>query len=82
MKNSKVELSQKIKDYKCIDRVVELQGKYGLQVILQTKEFGDLSSRIVNRTEDADLNVKLLDSLADDIIQEYEDRLKLFKANN
>lgn len=69
------------KDYQCKDTMSEIGGKQFLTVQLETKEFGKLESRMVARV----INEKTADSiiwnsLADEIIDEYEDRLTLLRS--
>lgn len=64
------------KDYKCVDQIVELAGKRALRVKLKTKEFGTMCSKsVVKELKDPASDCILWNSLANDLIDEYEDRL-------
>lgn len=43
-----------------------------LLVSMQTEEYGELQSRTINAVQDEDINRRLLDSLADELIDKYE----------
>ena len=71
------------KDYRCFDNVVQIAGKRALQVQLKTSEFGMLSSRIVEREYIDDKSDHIIwDALANELIDEYEDRLSFLKNKN
>lgn len=71
------------KDYRCFDNVVQLAGKRALQVQLQTSEFGMLSSRIVEREYIDDKSDYIIwDALANELIDEYEERLSFRRSQN
>ncbi len=56
-------------------RVGETKNPTKLRVVLQTDEFGPMTSRMLDQTADEQLNGKLLDSLADELIDDYERKL-------
>lgn len=53
----------------------KLTKKNQLRVVLQTSEFGPMPSKLVDATEDKEINDGLLNSLADDMIDAYEKKL-------
>lgn len=72
-------MAEAFKDYHTVERVEELRGVEHLSVLLKTKEFGDMVSSRVKSPGSQDLIGRIYDSLAYDLIDEYEDRLK-FRA--
>jgi len=69
-------MSEQFKDYKMIYSIYEVDGINMNVVFMGTPEFGRLRSRYLKAVEDDNINQQLLDSLADELIDEYEDRLK------
>lgn len=64
------------KDYNLLyQRVTNDEGRPQLRVVLQTSEFGPMTSEVINAVADETLNEQLLGTLADDVIDEYERRL-------
>lgn len=68
--------AEQFKDYNIVYQRIMVNNKPMLRVMMVTKDFGKLFSACVNITDNEDLNEKLLGTLADDLIDEYEDRLK------
>ena len=70
-----------VKDYQCVyNGFKDQQGKTKLSVTLKTAEFGDMESQLVDGTDNHGLNTRLWDSLADELIDQYE--FKLAKARS
>ena len=63
------------KDYQLTYQECAVKGKRFLRAILHTHEFGDMESRAVDAVDDHNVRQQLLNTLADDVIDEYERRL-------
>ncbi len=69
-------MSAKTIDYNCTDCIVNDGKGTFLMVKLHTKEFGDLSSRMVPRFEiDKRLDNQIWEMLASELIELYEQKL-------
>lgn len=82
-------MEEQFKDYKFVDAIAYADGKRCLLTSLKTKQFGTIQSRIVVSPDQqaigftfTSIETKLLDSLADELIREYDDRLNSKKAKN
>ena len=51
-------------------------GKQKLAAEMKTEEFGLMRSRMLDATKDSKMNQTLLNSLADEVIDDYEQRLE------
>lgn len=71
-----------VKDYQCIYKQYKTvdTGRTKLSVTLKTAEFGDMESFLADGTDDAMLNTKVWESLADELIDEYEFKLAKLKS--
>lgn len=71
------------KDYDCTDAVVKDPNtkKDYYVVFLKTKEFGKMQSRPIEKRDDkAEKEFYILDMLAEEVINQYEDRMRSVKA--
>ena len=64
------------KDYNLVyQHISTVNRTVKLRVVLATSEFGPMESRTLDKVADEGINTRLLDSLADEVIDEYERRL-------
>ena len=55
--------------------MLTVEGVQKLQVVMDTREFGKMHSKLIDAVEDQQINLRLLDTLGEDLITEYERRL-------
>lgn len=68
------------KEYTVAYQRVLVDGKIPkLRAILTTSEFGPFESALIDAVADESVNRQLLDSLADDVINQYETKLSSWK---
>lgn len=63
------------KDYVQTDEYLTVDGVKKLRVKMDTREFGMMYSRLLDQVEDNSINQHLLNTLGEDLIQEYEQRI-------
>jgi len=65
----------KDKEYAQVNEWVMDKGVKKLRVSMKTKEFGIMRSRLLKQVDDDAINEQLLNSLGEELIDEYEARL-------
>ena len=64
------------KDYDLLFQQINQDGVEKLRVVLPTEEFGQMVSNSVLAVKDQRINKQLFETLADDVIDAYEKRLR------
>lgn len=63
------------KEYLQTNERLTVDGEKKLRVVMNTKEFGLMYSQTIDQVEDETINEHLLNTLGEDLITEYEQRL-------